>query len=208
MSVTPPGRSQQLQPPRWASLAGGVAGAILFGTFLIGAFGMLQSTRASSDNWLIILLKLNLRPSSIQANALSVVSALDVVLMLLFGILMAAMYPVLRSISRAWAAVAVVLPFLGIPIFLATGTAGRSGVLLAGLISSILALQSRYSGTGPASTGILASALLLFVGDFGTAAFPPSALLAVLIAIGYILWTVWLLLVTMELIRRSRRAAT
>jgi len=181
---------------------------MLFSTFLIGAVGMLQSPRAASDNWLIILFRLSIRPFSTQADALNVVSPLDVGLMLLFGILMAATYPALRSISRAWAAVTVILPLMGIPIFLATGTAGRSAVLLAGFISSILALRSQYTGSGPASTGILASALRLFVGDFGTAAFSPSTLLAVFIAVGYILWTVWLLLISMELIRRGRRAAT
>jgi len=196
-----------MQPPRWFLLAGGVAAAMLFTAFLIGAIGMLRPTRSASDNWLIILFNLNFRPSSTQANALSVVSLLDVGIMLLFGIVMAAMYPALRFRSRIWAAIAVALPFLGIPIFFVTGTAGRSAVLLAAFISSILALRSQFYGPASAVAGILASALLLFLGDFGTAAFPPSTLLAVFIALGYILWTVWLLLISIELIRRSRYAA-
>ena len=207
MSITPPVTSQQPQPHGWLFLLGGVAAALLFGAFLIGIMGMLWPARIVSDNWLIILFNLNFRPFSTQATALNVVSALDIGLMLLFGIVMAAMYPVMSSRSKAWAAIAVALPFLGVPIFLATGTAGRSAVLLAGFISSILALRSDFSGAIIGYAGMAASALLLFLGDFGTAALPPSKLLAIFIGLGYILWTIWLLLVSLELLRRSRHAA-
>lgn len=207
MSVTPPVTSHALQAPRWLLLTGGVAAAMLFGAFLIGAIGMFRPIHSVSDNWLVILFNLNFRPPSTKGNTLDVVSLLDLSLMLLFGIVMAAMYPALSSKSRIWAAIAVALPFLGIPIFLATATAGRSAVLLAGFISSMLALRSQFGGPASAVVGILASAILLFLGDFGTAAFPPSQLFALSIAGGYILWTLWFLLVSMELIRRSRHAA-
>jgi hypothetical protein len=127
--------------------------------------------------------------------------------MILFGLLMASLYPSLSKVSKAWAAMAAVLPFLGVPVFLATATAGRSAVLLAGLISSILALRARFGPQGAAGTGIAASVLLLLVGDFGTAAFPPSILLALLVALGYVLWIVWLLSLTVQLVRRARLAA-
>jgi hypothetical protein len=179
---------------------------MLFGAFLIGIIGMLSSTSPAGANWLIVLFNLNFRPSSTHPSALGVVSVLDVALMLLFGLVMLALYPALSSKSPTWAAIAVALPFLGVPIFFATGMAGRSAVLLAGLISSLLALRAQFGRPGAAYAGALASTLLLFVGDFGTALFPPSTLLVVLIAFGYTLWTVWLLLMSMELFKRSRPA--
>ena len=201
---TPPLAPQSIRSPRLLSLLGAIAAATLSGAFLIGILGMLSSRSLASDNWLVILFNINLRPTSTQPSALGVVSALDVALMLLFGIVMIALYPALSSKSRTWAAIALTLPFLGLPLFFATGMAGRSAVLLAGLISSLLALRARFGRPGAAYAGALASALLLFVGDFGSALFPPLQLLAFPIAIGYILWIVWLLLTSVELYSRSQ----
>ncbi len=194
-------------PPRWLLVVGAVAGAILCAAFLIAGLATTLVAHAPTDNWLIILLNLNLRPDSTQASALSGVSPLDIALILMLGLVLAAMFPALGSASRAWAVIVVALPFLGVLIFLATATAGRSAALLAGLIASILALRARFGRPVAAIAGIVASALLLFIGDFGTAALAPSVILAVAIGIGYALWTAWLLLVTVELIRRARIAA-
>jgi hypothetical protein len=180
---------------------------MLFAVFLVGLVGLVQPLPSVGDNWLLTLFNLNLRPQSTDASALSVVSALDIGIMLLIGVVVAAMYPALSSTSRIWAAIAVALPFLGIPIFLVTGTAGRSAVLLAAFISSILALRGQSFSASAAYSGLIASALLLFVGDFGTAALPSSTLLAACIGIGYILWMVWLLLTSIQLLRTSQRAA-
>jgi hypothetical protein len=68
-------------------------------------------------------------------------------------------------------------------------------------------LRNQFSTPAIAYSGILASVLLLIVGDFGTAAFPRSAALAAFIGIGYLLWLIWLLLLTLELFRRARQAA-
>jgi hypothetical protein len=207
LSTAPHATQNRSKSRRWLLLAGAVAGAILFGMFLLGFLSLLGSGSAVSVNWLIVLFNLNFRPDASQGSALSVVSGLDISLMLMFGLVMASMYPALKSASKAWAAVAVALPFLGVPIFLATGTAGRSAVLMAGLISSILAFRSDFGSSPAAIAGIVASAFLLILGDFGTAAFAPSILLALSLAAGYVLWTVWLLLVTVELARRARIAA-
>ncbi len=127
--------------------------------------------------------------------------------MLLFGLLMACMYPVLRSASRTWALIAVALPFVGVPVFLVTATAGRSAVLLAGLISSVLAFRRGFGAPATAVAGVLASATLLVLGDFATAALAPSLLIAFIIAVSYVLWTAWLLLIALELARKARGAA-
>jgi hypothetical protein len=127
--------------------------------------------------------------------------------MLLFGVAMAAMFHPLSQRNKTWAAISVALPFLGAAIFIATSVAGRSAVLLAAFISATLALRSHFGTDLGAVAGIVASILLLVVGDFGTAALPPSALIALLIGIGYVLWIVWLFLVAMEMSRRARIAA-
>jgi hypothetical protein len=206
MSSMSPLKPQTPHSRRWLLLAGGVAGATIFTAFLTGIIGLLRSTRAATDNWLIVLFRLNYQPLSTPDNALRIVSPLDIALLLLFGLVMAAMYPALSSRNRTWAAIAVLLPFLGVPIFLATETAGRSAVLLAGLIGNILALTSRSISPFTAYVGLVASALLLFLGDFGTAAFSPSAILAAIIAVGYILWMAWLFLISIELLRRGVHA--
>ncbi len=207
MTAAPPAASKKELFLRWLLFIGALAGWALFGAFLIGAFGLLRTGSLPARNWLLVLFDLNFRPSSTPATALGAFSPLDITLMLLFGTVMAAMYPALSQRSKSWAAIAAALPFLGALVFIVTSTAGRSAVLVAGLISSILALRSQFGTQLGAVAGIVASILLLVVGDFGTAAFPPSALIAVLIGVGYLLWTAWLLLVAMELARRSREAA-
>jgi hypothetical protein len=207
--VSPTPASEQRKPRsiRWILHVGSMAAALLFAAFLVGIVGMFRPTAGGLDNWLIILFNLNFRPASTPPAALSSLSSLDIALMLLVAVVIAAMYPAIISTSRAWATIAIALPILGIPIFLATATAGRSAVLLAGLISSILALRSRFGSPVSAYAGILGAAFLLFLGDFGTAAFAPSLLVAIFIAVGYILWTIWILLLSLEFLRRSRLAA-
>jgi hypothetical protein len=186
---------------------GALAAWAVFGAFLIGAFALVRTGSLPARNWLVVLFDLNLRPSSTPATALGSFSLLDLILMLLFGSVMAAMYPALSQRSKAWAAVAVALPFLGAALFIATSIAGRSAVLLAALISAILSLRSQFGSEPGAVAGIVASILLLIVGDFGTAAFPPSAPIGLLIGIGYLLWTAWIFLLAMEMGRRARIAA-
>ena len=207
MAGATPAFSDNERSPRWLLVIGALAAWVLFGAFLIGAFALFRTGSMPARNWLIVLFDLNLRPSLSATSALGAFSLLDLVLMLLVGLLVAAMYPALSEKNKAWAAIAVTLPFLGAAIFIATSIAGRSAVLLAALISATLALRTRFGSQLGAAAGILASILLLIVGDFGTAAFPPSALIGYLIGIGYFLWTAWLFLLAMEMGRRARIAA-
>ena len=84
---------------------------------------------------------------------------------------------------------------LGLVVFLITSTAGRSGLLVGGLIISAIMLRSHIFGKVMAITGIVASALLFFAGDLGTATLSYLHVVAILIGIGYVLWTTWFLLV-------------
>lgn len=184
--------------------AGASAGAALFAAFLVGFIPLLGQRIPVGANWLVTLFDLNFRPLATNASALDTFSLVDASIMLLFGLLMACMYPVLRSASRTWALTAVALPFVGILVFLVTATAGRSAVLLAGLISSVLVFRRRFAAPATAVAGVLASATLLILGDFATAALAPSLLIAVFIAASYVLWTGWLLLIALELARKAR----
>jgi hypothetical protein len=80
-------------------------------------------------------------------------------------------------------------------------TAGRSGLLIGGLIYSIIMLRSDVFNKLTAWAGIIASALLFFAGDIGTALFSASYLIALSIGLGYLLWMTWFLLTSLRLLR-------
>ena len=202
--------------PRWYWLyrVGGVAALMISVLFLIGIVGVItagtQPTLASGwltpfqNNWLVVLFKLNAGLSDVQPDSLNVLSLLDVAIMALFCPLFLALYVVLRRASAAWTVVAASLPFLAIPVFLITCMAGRSGLLLAGLIISAVMLRAETFGKASAYVGIAAGALLLFGGDLATAIFSSSSTIAILIGIGYVLWVIWLFLVARRLFQLGK----
>ncbi len=197
--------------PRWNWLfkLGGMAALILLVLFLIGITHIITAGSqpdptigwftSLQNNWLIVLFRLNVELSSVQTNLLNVLNLLDIVIMVLFGIMFLALYAALRHTSRIWSAVATSLPFLGIVIFLITHTAGRSGLLIGGLIFSIIMLGSTIFSKGSAYVGIVASALLFFAGDIGTTIFSASKIIALLIGVGYVLWMIWFFLIGQRL---------
>ena len=176
----------------------GITGIITAGTqptTLTGWFTPLQ------NNWLVVLYKLNAGFSGVQPNLLNVLNLLDIVIMILFGTMSLALYIALRQTNKIWSAVAASLPFLGILVFLVTSTAGRSGLLIGGLIFSAAMLRSHVFSKVGASMGIVASVLLFFAGDLGTAIFSASMIIAVLMGIGYVLWMIWFLLIARQLLQ-------
>jgi hypothetical protein len=148
-----------------------------------------------------VLFRLNVELSSVQTNLLNVLNLVDIVIMVLFGIMFLALYAALSHTSRIWSAVATSLPFLGIVIFLITHTAGRSGLLIGGLIFSIIMLGSTIFSKGSAYVGIVASVLLFFAGDIGTTIFSASKIIALFIGVGYVLWMIWFFLIGQRLFR-------
>jgi hypothetical protein len=60
-------------------------------------------------------------------------------------------------------------------------------------------LRSNTFSKLTAYMGIVASVLLFFAGDIATAVFSSSGVVALFIAIGYMLWMVWFLLVSQKL---------
>ena len=171
---------------------------ILLALFVAGITGISATSgwfAFFQNNWLMVLFKLNIRFSGTQTSMLKVFNILDIVIMVLFGVLFLSLYAALCRTHRIWSIIATSLPFLGIVLFLITHTAGRSGLLIGGLIFSAVMLGSNIFSKVSAYVGIVASALLFFAGDIGTTVFPPSNFIAILIGIGYVLWVIWFFLI-------------
>jgi hypothetical protein len=171
---------------------GGVAAAIvalllllaLPDFFTAGAGGVLLP-----NNFIVILIKLHAGFGGVQVEALDAVNLLDAVLVVLVGVIAIALYPVLKRVGKVWAIIAVTLPFLGLALFFITQGTGRSGIFAAGLIMALLMLSSDRFGKPAAVVGT-AAAVLLLVGDIGTA-FTFSTVFAVAMSIGYVLYLIW-----------------
>jgi hypothetical protein len=198
---------------KWLFRLGGSAALILLALFLIGAAGITCSQPAAIhnrlsvlQNWLIVLFKLNVGSCEIQPDALNALNLLDIIIMALFGVMFLPVYVALRQTARTWSVVAASLPFLGIAVFLATHTAGRSGLMIGGLIFSIIMLKSDTFLKATAYLGIAAAMLLFFAGDLGTTFFSPLNLIAISISIGYLLWMIWFCLIAQRLLHLSSRS--
>ena len=119
--------------------------------------------------------------------------------MALFCTMSLSLYVALKPSSKIWSLIATVLPFLGIPLFFATDTMGRSNLLIGGLLFSVVMLRSKVFSKLTAYAGIAASVLLFFLGDIATTIFSASRVIATLIAVGYILWMMWFFLIARRL---------
>jgi len=198
----------------WLYKVGSAAALIVFVLLLIGIIGIVtvgSQPTATNDwftlfqnNWLVVLFKLNAGFSGVQPDSLNVLNLLDIAIMALVGAMFLALYVALRRTNKTWSLVAASLPWLGIPVFLITSTAGRSGLLLGGLIISAVMLRSPSFGKVSAYVGIAASTLLFFAGDIGTTLFFSSIIIAILIGIGYVLWMTWFVLIGRRLFQLAR----
>ncbi len=195
----------------WVSTLGGVATLILLVIFLIGGIGIISTISNPTlpcgwfpllqVNWLVVLFRVNVPASKVQADSLAVLNMLDLVIMAVFSTMSLALYVSLRHTSRVLSVLAFSLPILGILVFLVTGTAGRSALLVSGLLFSIAMLRGHFFARTTAYAGIASSALLFFGGDIATAIVQSSVAVAALIGVGYLLWLTWLLLVALGLFR-------
>ncbi len=201
MKASPQEESLHLRLPKLARL-GSISAFLLLTLFLIGLTGIASAENKWSflqDNWLMILFKINASFQHTSADRLNLLNLVDLVILVLFGLLFLSLYVALHRTSRIWSVIAACLPFMGLVLFLITRTAGRSALLVGGLIFSILMLWNPSFNKACATTGIVGSTLLFFIGDLGTAFLPPSDVIAVLIAIGYLLWMAWFFLIGLSL---------
>lgn len=186
------------------------AAAVMVGLLLtVGLAGLLGATlRPNSpdgwslplqDNWLARIYKLLAGFGGDQAGKLHEVDLLDIAILALVGIVFLGLFAELSQVSRLWSLLAALSPFAGIGLFLATASAGRTGVIGAVLIVSIVMLWSTSFGKPVAAVGILAS-VLLATGDVSSSA-GPLLVIGVLFGLGYVLVTAWFFLVAAALLR-------
>jgi hypothetical protein len=154
------------------------------------------------NNWLILLFKLHAGVNGVHLDHLYVLNLLDIVIMVLVATMFLGLYVALRRASEIWSIIALTQPFLGIVIFIATNSAGRSAVMGAMLVISFVMLRSNTFSNATAYVGILASVLLL-VGDVSVS-IARSSIIAILIAIGYVLLIIWFFLVGRRLFHLGR----
>ena len=145
------------------------------------------------NNWLAIIFKLQAGFIGGQPDPLYGLNLLDLAILALVGMSYAGLYAALRRTSKVWSMIALAQPFLGIVLFMTTKTAGRCGVMGAGLVISAVMLRSKLFNRLFAYTGLL-SGVLLLAGDLG-AGMAPSYFLATLTGIGYLLLVAWFFLV-------------
>ena len=149
------------------------------------------------NNWLMVIFKLHAGFSGVQIDLLHILNFLDIAILVLVGTMYLGLYAALRRTSRIWSIIALALPFLGLVLFIATKTAGRSAVMGAGLVISVVMLRDNIFNRVTAYVGILASVLLL-VGDF-SAGVLHSNIITTLFGIGYVLLMTWFFLIARRL---------
>lgn len=153
--------------------------------------------------WLLLLLKLHLGVNGVQLGQLYVLNFIDIIFMILVAIMFLGLYVALRRASKIWSIIALIQPFLGLIIFVATKQAGRSAVMGALLVISFVMLRSNTFSNATAYVGILASILLL-IGDISVT-IARSSIIAIFIGIGYVLLVTWFFMVSRRLFQLEAR---
>jgi hypothetical protein len=202
-------RDTQTVDSRWSSLykVSGAAALVAGILLLIGMLNLLTAVLspgsaggwlpALQNNWLILIFKLHAGFSGAQIGLLHSLDFLDIVILALAGAMYLSLYAALGRTSKIWSIVAAIQPFLGIVLFIATKTAGRSAAMGATLVISLVMLRSSLFKKATAYLGIAASVFLL-VGDF-SAGIPPSVIIASLFGIAYLLFITWFFLIAIRL---------
>ncbi len=185
-----------------ALMAGLLFLAALIDLFISGLVPGAATTWLSllGNNWLVVLFKLNAGFNGVPYDLLYGLNPLDIAILALVATTYLGLYAALRRTSKIGALIAAIQPFLGMVLFIATKTAGRSGVMGAGLVISLVMLRSNIFSKVIAGVGILSSVLLL-VGDLSTTPGSPSNILAIFIGIGYILLTAWFFMIGRRLLQ-------
>jgi hypothetical protein len=182
----------------------GVAAAMVAVLFLIALPDMLSTGSQGyllPNNFIVLIIKLHAGIGGVALTTLDGINLLDGTLVVLVGLIAVGLYPVLKRVNTVWAVIAAALPFAGLIMFFVTQGTGRSGMLGAGLIVSLLMLWSDTFNKAVATIGIAASVLLL-IGDVSTA-FTFSPLLAIMMATGFVLTIVWYALIAIKLFRKQ-----
>jgi len=172
-------------------IIGGIAA--IFSAFLLAA----AIIPVFQDNFLVLIIKLHTGVNGVQEGSLEGINFLDFSILVLVGTMFLTLYPILKSVYKIWATIAVALPFIGLVLYLLTEDIGRSGILAAGLIIAVMMLRSPSFSKGTAFLGILANGCLL-IGDIGIA-YSYGKILAIFMAVGYVLVLIWYSLIGWKL---------
>lgn len=184
--------------------AGVMTGIILLTAMICLIISVLQPNARSGwllsfqNIWLVEIFKLHSGFNGVHITSLHVLNYLDIAILAIVGTMYLGLYHAFKRTSKIWALIAAIQPFLGIVIFIATKNAGRSGVMGAALVISVVMRRSCIFNKPTAYIGILTSVLLL-VGDFSAGVIPPSTVIATLVGIGYVLLMMWHFLVARKL---------
>jgi hypothetical protein len=165
---------------------------------LLGVVGLaVSSSGLGLRNWLVVLFQVNSGFGSLPTEPLRVFNGLDVAILVLVALAFVGLWPGPSRPRRVWMGIAVAAPLLGIPVLLLTELAGRSSVMVGGIIVAVLILTGRGS-VFLGIAGVLANVLLL-VADFATSD-PPVAAVAAAVGVGYILLVAWFIAIGVHLL--------
>jgi hypothetical protein len=133
-------------------------------------------------------------------NSLKLFNPFDIIVLVLASLSFVGFWPGPGKAHRVWMGIAVTLPLAGTVVLLVTGVSGRSALMGAGLVISLMMLGSdRFRLL--AYLGIAANGLLL-AGDFATSG-ARAPLVAVGIAVGYVLLIAWFLWIAARMFDRK-----
>jgi hypothetical protein len=196
----------------WFYVLSGTAALLASAAFLASAAGFVASWLAPDilvgqvwpfgSNWLIVLFELHSGFAGAEASQLQGLNLADTVSLALVAVTHLGLYAAIRKSGQFWSVVALAQAILAPVLFIATQSLGRSGVMGAGLIASVVMLRSHSFGKASAYVGILAGILLL-IGDFSVG-IVRSNIIAILIGIGYALLIRWFFLVARGLLQLGR----
>jgi hypothetical protein len=178
---------------------GGVAAILTAALLLTGLLGWAIAPQGLGPrNWLVVLFQINAGINHVSADMLRLLNPLDVAILAFVGLTYLGLRRSYAGTRGALLVLAAALPFIGIPVLLVTGLAGRSSVMAAGVVAAATMLRSRDSRR-LGYLGLLANGLLL-AGDVMTGA-SQAPFVAALLGFGYLLLLPWFLMVGIRLLR-------
>ncbi len=150
------------------------------------------------NNWLVTIFKLHLRVDGITNGMLRGVALKDVAILLLTSVFGIGLWLSLKSTTMVGSIIGLVLPVLGLILFIVTQMAGRSSVMATAFVFALIALWNPSFGRIASIIGIIAGVLLL-LGDFTEPLH--SKVIALLFAVGYICLVAWYVLIGVRLVQ-------
>jgi hypothetical protein len=152
------------------------------------------------DNWLVKIFILHAEFRDISAD-LHGLSLLDMLILIFVSIICFSISTIFKKARKVWSRIAFTLSLIAIILFLVTQIAGRSTVMLAVLIISLIMFGDKTFRKVFSYAGILAG-IFLFIGDLTVGVH--SNIITILFGIGYVLLMIWFFLMAPILYRLGR----